>query len=173
MLGDAGTALHPGLRLARDDAALKPARRVRLLFMCTGNSARSQIAEALASERGGGWVAARSAGSRPKPLHRNAVRVMKDYGIDISGRRSKHLDEFARDRFDFVITLCDRVRERCPEFLGQPSQIHWSIPDPASTGATDRETYEAFRRTAAEINERLGFFLDSLLNSQAPVEVVA
>ena len=72
-----------------------------------------------------------SAGSHPKPLHPNAVRVMRDRGIDISRRRSKHSSEFADRRFDYVITLCDRVREVCPEFPGVPEPIHWSVPDPA------------------------------------------
>ena len=89
-----------------------------MLFLCTGNSARSQMAEALCEQLSGGAVRAASAGSHPKPLHPNAVRVMRERGIDIAGRRSKHLDEFAGRRFDYVISLCDRVREVCPEFPG-------------------------------------------------------
>ena len=103
----------------------------RVLFLCTGNSARSQMAEALAEQLSGGAVSAASAGSHPKPLHPNAVRVMRARGIDLAGRRSKHLSEFAGQRFDYVISLCDRVREVCPEFPGGPELIHWSIPDPA------------------------------------------
>ena len=111
-----------------------------MLFLCTGNSARSQIAEALCERLSGGAVSAASAGSHPKPLHPNAVRVMRERGIDLAGRRSKHLSEFAARRFDYVISLCDRVREVCPEFPGGPELIHWSIPDPAREPGSDEET---------------------------------
>ena len=86
-----------------------------MLFLCTGNSARSQMAEALLGQLAGGTVEAASAGSQPKPLHPDAVLVMREHGIDISGHRSKHLDTFAGQRFGYVITLCDRVREVCPD----------------------------------------------------------
>ena len=117
-----------------------------MLFLCTGNSARSQMAEALARARSGGVVEAYSAGSHPKPLHPNAVRVMRDeHGIDLAGHESKHLDVFADQRFDWVISLCDRVREVCPEFPGHPETIHWSIPDPAAGQADDEASYPAFQ----------------------------
>jgi protein-tyrosine-phosphatase len=106
-----------------------PALRPRVLFLCTSNSARSQIAEALIEKLTGGAVDAYSAGSRTKPLNPNAVRVMRERGIDIAGRRSKHLDEFAGERFDYVVSLCDRVREVCPAFPDHPGLVHWSIPD--------------------------------------------
>jgi protein-tyrosine-phosphatase/DNA-binding transcriptional ArsR family regulator len=147
LLAAAGSALHPGLRVA--DGA--PPTRARVLFLCTGNSARSQMAEALAEQQG---ARAFSAGSDPKPLHAEAVRVMRGYGIDLAGRRSKHLGEFARKRFDAVVTLCDRVREVCPEFPGHPEPIHWSIPDPSRAGDA-----EAFERTAAELAARIPFLL--------------
>src|SRR6185369_8350629 len=111
--------------------------RPRLLFLCTGNSARSQIAEALVELRSMGTVEARSAGSHPKPLHPNAVRVMAERGVDIAGRRTKSLTRFARTRFDRVITLCDKVREICPQFPGAPTAAHWSIADPAAAGESD------------------------------------
>jgi ArsR family transcriptional regulator, arsenate/arsenite/antimonite-responsive transcriptional repressor / arsenate reductase (thioredoxin) len=155
-LSASGAALHPGLRLAAQPRAWGHAR---LLFLCTGNSARSQIAEALVEQLTHGAVEARSAGSRPKPLHPNAVRVLRERGIDIAGRRTKHLGEFAGERFDHVITLCDRVREVCPEFPGHPDLIHWSIPDPARAGTTDEETYPAFQRTADELALRIPFLL--------------
>ena len=110
----------------------------RELFLCTGNSARSQIAEALVEHRSSGTVHARSAGSRPKPLHPNTVHVMAERGIDISGRPTKSLNRFTHTRFDRVITLCDKVREICPEFPGAPIAAHWSIADPASAGDTTR-----------------------------------
>jgi len=164
LLAGAGVALHPGLRLAPPHAGaaatLIARRRRRVLFLCTGNSARSQIAEALADELGAGAISADSAGSRPKPLHPNAVRVLRERGIDIAGRRSKHLDEFTGERFDYVISLCDRVREVCPEFPGHPTLVHWSIPDPAREGDTDEETYPAFVRTADELATRIPFLLE-------------
>jgi protein-tyrosine-phosphatase len=142
-----------------------------MLFLCTGNSARSQMAEALVEELTGGAVEARSAGSHPKPLHPNAVRVMRERGIDIGGRRSKHLSEFVEERFDYVVSLCDRVREVCPEFPHQPDLIHWSIPDPAREGETDEETYPAFERTADELATRIPFLLELMGHTTRTQEV--
>jgi ArsR family transcriptional regulator, arsenate/arsenite/antimonite-responsive transcriptional repressor / arsenate reductase (thioredoxin) len=156
LLASAGGALHPALAPAppASEGLSTPAD---VLFLCTGNSARSQMAEALCERMSDGAVHAVSAGSHPKPLHANAVRVMRDRGIDISGRRSKHLSEFAGRRFDHVISLCDRVREVCPEFPGAPELIHWSIPDPAR-----EPTLPAFERTAAELETRIGFLLATI-----------
>jgi protein-tyrosine-phosphatase/DNA-binding transcriptional ArsR family regulator len=161
LLADAGAALHPaiGIRLPGSEPPAWPRRRARVLFLCTGNSARSQIAEALLRERSGGAAEAFSAGSRPKPVHPNAVRVMGERGIDISRCSSKHLDTFAGRRFDVVVSLCDRVREVCPEFPGSPETIHWSIPDPAAEPGGDRETYPAFERIAAELETRIRLLL--------------
>jgi protein-tyrosine-phosphatase/DNA-binding transcriptional ArsR family regulator len=176
LLAKSGVALHPGLRLsthlhgATGRAAGR--RRVRVLFLCTGNSARSQIAEALVEQLAGNAVVAVSAGSHPKPLHPNAVRVQRERGIDLSGRRSKHLSEFAGQRFDYVISLCDRVREVCPEFPGHPNLIHWSIPDPAREGATDEESYVAFERTAVELAARIPFLLE-LIEHDLPTQEVS
>lgn len=171
LLADAGSALHPGLRLAPTAPEhIRPAGRrhqARVLFLCTGNSARSQLAEALAEELGRGVIEARSAGSHPKPLHPNAVRVLSERGIDSAGRRSKHLDEFVSWRFDYVISLCDRVREVCPEFPGPPDLIHWSIPDPAHEANTDEQSYPAFERTANELATRIGFLLELIEHTHA------
>jgi protein-tyrosine-phosphatase/DNA-binding transcriptional ArsR family regulator len=160
----AGGALHPALWLVpeRPAPAKHSGRRRRVLFLCTGNSARSQIAEALIEHMSAGAISAASAGSKPKPLHANAVRIMNKRGIDISENRTKHLDEFVGQRFDMVITLCDRVREVCPEFAQHPRRAHWSIPDPALEGSTGRASYPAFVRTAAELEIRIGFLLDQL-----------
>ena len=155
-----GTALHPGVVLVAPPPRL-PATTARILFLCTGNSARSQMAEALARTRSGGAIDARSAGSRPKALHPDAVRAMREHDIDISGQRPKHLDELLGERFDRVITLCDRVREVCPDFPGHPDAVHWSIPDPA-LAADDGDSYPAFQRTAAELDARIGFLLAGL-----------
>ena len=161
MLAAAGGALHPALGSAgRPPAtAVAPAR---VLFLCTGNGARSQMAEALAQRRSGGLVQAFSAGSHPRSLHPNTVRVMAERGIDVRGRGAKHLSVFAADRFGYVITLCDRVREVCPEFPGHPRHIHWSIPDPAAAGDTDEASYPAFQATAAELEARIGFLLAAI-----------
>ena len=160
LLAETGLALHPGLGSGPGSGPGSGAPRVRtrVLFLCTGNSARSQLAEALLGQMAGGAVDAASAGSRPKPLHPEAVRVMREHGIDISGCRSKHLEEFSGQQFSYVITLCDRVREVCPEFPGHPRLIHWSIADPAG----EADPRAAFRRVAAELRTRIGFLLARL-----------
>jgi protein-tyrosine-phosphatase/DNA-binding transcriptional ArsR family regulator len=165
LLAQAGTALHPGLRLVPARAATV-GTPTRVLFLCTGNSARSQMAEAFLEDLSGGMVGAASAGSHPKRLHPNAVRAMAERGIDISGRRAKHLNEFAGQPFHYVITLCDKVREVCPEFPGQHEPVHWSIPDPGLEEGTAEQTYPAFKAIAAELSTRIGFFLH--LISQMP-----
>ena len=109
-----------------------------------------------------GTIAVASAGSNPKRLHPNAVRVMRSRGIDISANRTKHLDELAGQRFDLIITLCDRVREVCPEFPSQPELVHWSLPDPAAAGATNRASLPAFEQTATELETRIRFLLPLL-----------
>lgn len=157
LLAATGAALHPGLAATPAAAGRRRATAARVLFLCTGNSARSQIAEALLTHAAGDRAEAVSAGSHPKELHPNAVRVMREYGIDLAGRRSKHVDEFAGRRFDFVITLCDKVREICPEFPGGPEPVHWSIPDPAAEGS-GQASYADFRRVAADLHTRIGFF---------------
>jgi ArsR family transcriptional regulator, arsenate/arsenite/antimonite-responsive transcriptional repressor / arsenate reductase (thioredoxin) len=148
LFAETAAALHPALR---PSAVPRPAS-ARVLFLCTGNSGRSQIAEALFRDMAPGRAHAFSAGSRPKPVHPEAVRVMRARGIDISGARSKHLSVFEAERFDHVISLCDRVREACP---GRPT-AHWSVPDPA--GGPER----AFARVADELAERVAFFLHVL-----------
>jgi protein-tyrosine-phosphatase len=162
----AGGALHPALSCGPASPVSPPARRAgrrrRVLFLCTGNSARSQMAEALLEHMSDGTVEAVSAGSHPKPLHPNATRVMRKRGIDISANRTKHFDEFLHWRFDLVITLCDRVREVCPEFPALPQLVHWSVPDPAAEGSTNRAIYPCFERTAAELETRISFLLHVL-----------
>ena len=166
LLSATGRVLHPGLRLTKassDAAAPGAVRTVRVLFLCTGNSARSLMAEALAIARSGGVIEAYSAGSHPRPVHRNAVRVMREeHGLDLTGHASKHLDVFDDQRFDWVISLCDRVREVCPEFPGHPETIHWSIANPATGDADDDATYPLFQQTAAELATRIGFLLAAL-----------
>jgi ArsR family transcriptional regulator, arsenate/arsenite/antimonite-responsive transcriptional repressor / arsenate reductase (thioredoxin) len=158
-------ALHPGLALTAPSGDSDGLGTVTVLFLCTGNSARSQMAEALVRDRSAGVVQAYSAGSHPKPLHPNAVRVMRDeHGVDLAGQESKHLTVFTDQHFDWVISLCDRVREVCPEFPGHPETVHWSIPDPAAGHADDDASYPAFQQTAAELETRIRFLLAVLTN---------
>lgn len=164
-LAAAGLALHPGLRLAPVPAAA-PVGGCRVLFLCTGNSARSPVAEALLRQRAD-RVEVASAGSHPKPLHPNTVRVLRTYGIDLAGRPPQHVGGYQARRFDYVITLCDRAREVCPEFPGRAEQLHWSIPDPAASAGTGQDTYPAFERMAAELETRIGFLLAAI--GAAPV----
>lgn len=160
-LQSAGTALHPSLALAPAGASCPRTggsrRRPRVLFLCTGNSARSQMAEALLEHMSSGAFEAASAGSHPKPLHPTAVRTLHRRGIDISTNRTKHVDEFVGQRFDTVITLCDRVREVCPTFRSRPELVHWSVPDPALESPTNRGSVAAFERTAVDLETRISF----------------
>jgi protein-tyrosine-phosphatase len=171
-LAAAGAALHPGLRLDPAPPATPAGRGPgpsTALFLCTGNSARSQVAETLARARSGGRIAAFSAGSHPKPLHPHAIRVMAERGTGLAGQRPKHLSVFAGRRFDYVITLCDRVREVCPEFPGHPGYLHWSIPDPAAAGGED--TYPAFEQMAGELETRIGFWLSAAGAAPPPASI--
>lgn len=151
--GDAASALHPALARASGSRA----ERGSVLFLCTGNSARSPMAEALVRHRIRG-VRAASAGSHPKPrIHPNAVRALRDdYGIDLGAQRPQSLDALAGRSFDCVITLCDKVRE-VSRSHGDAVTTHWSLPDPAAGGDADHATYPQFRRLAAEIDARIGF----------------
>jgi protein-tyrosine-phosphatase/DNA-binding transcriptional ArsR family regulator len=170
LLSAAAVAIHPGLMPASVPRA-SAGGPWRVLFLCTGNSARSQMAEVLAEELSDHAVEARSAGSRPKLLHPAAVRVMADRGIDISGRSTKHLNTFLGEEFDYVISLCDRVREVCPEFPGEPRTIHWSIPDPAAEASAEADLDAAFARTADELEMRIRFFIRSTSHNQDITEV--
>ncbi len=154
-LAKVGASLHGGVRL--EQARRHKSYRSRVLFLCTGNSSRSQMAEAIARRVTDGAIDAKSAGSHPKPLHPQAIAVMAERGIDISEQTSKHLSRFVRSRFDRVITLCDKVREVCPEFDGAGSRSHWSMPDPAAEGSK-----EAFVQVAEELEWRIDLLADEL-----------
>ncbi|PXX70884.1 protein-tyrosine-phosphatase [Nocardia tenerifensis] len=157
---EAAVALHPGLAPA---AATPAPASAAVLFLCTGNSARSPMAEGLLRHRTGGRVEVASAGSHPKPaLHRNAVRVMREhYDIDLDGHPTTPLSAVAGRRFDYVITLCDKVREVQRDH-GAATLAHWSLPDPAGAAATDQASYPEFRRVAAELDTRIHFLLNQL-----------
>ena len=167
-LASTGAALHPALRLDRATPAPRVQQRrlprLTVLFVCTGNSARSPIAEALLRRHTAGRVQSVSAGNRPKPrLHPNTVRVLFDnFGLDVAAQRPRHLDTLVGRGFDYVITLCDKAREVCPEFGDHTHRMHWSIPDPAGAGASDQASYPAFTRTAAEIDTRVRHLLSIL-----------
>jgi protein-tyrosine-phosphatase/DNA-binding transcriptional ArsR family regulator len=162
-LADVGAALHPALSPeapARGPADRQRSRRVAVLFVCTGNSARSPVAEALLRHHTAGRVTVASAGTRPKPrVDPAAVRALRDaFGIDIAGRRPRSLDAMARRRFDHVITLCDKAREACPELPGDPRRLHWSLPDPAAGDAD----HAAYHRTVTSIDTRVRYLLPTL-----------
>lgn len=141
--------------------------RERALFLCTGNSARSQMAEGILRHLSQGTIDVHSAGTRPRGLNPLAVKALQPT-IDISHQRSKHLDEFVQERFDYVITLCDRAREECPIFPGHPERIHWSFPDPAEVeGEQAREA--AFRRTASELYTRLRYLVAMMENNRKSI----
>jgi protein-tyrosine-phosphatase len=161
--GEAAAALHPALAPVTigKPAAHSAARSV--LFLCTGNSARSPMAEALLRQKGQGRIRAASAGSHPKPrMHPDTIRVMRDmYGIDLRGGRPQPLAAVVRGRFDHVITLCDRVREYARDH-GVATTMHWSLPDPSAAGDGDRARYQEFHRVASELNNRIDFLLPVL-----------
>jgi len=162
-LSSTGTALHPALHLRWPPPPPTAVGRPRVLFACTGNSARSPIAEALLHHHSAASGAeATSAGSHPRPrIHPHAVRVLREeFGIDIAGRRPRHLGTMSGRRFDYVITLCDKVREVCPPFGGDPRLAHWSLPDPA--GSTGHDDYAAFSRVAGQIHTRVRHLLPVL-----------
>lgn len=132
------------------------AERRRVLILCTGNSARSQMAEGLLREAGGDRFEVESAGVNPSRVRPEAVEVMREVGIDISGHRSKSADEFKGQLFDYIITVCDHARETCPVFPGHAERIHQSFEDPPAPGAADYETTLAvFRRVRDEIRDWL------------------
>jgi protein-tyrosine-phosphatase len=142
---------------ASDMAASRP---FRLLFLCTGNSARSQIAEALLQKKGHGRFIAGSAGSHPAP-HVNpfAIQVLTEHGIEWRGRRPKSIDDVIGDSWDFVITVCDRAKESCSIFPGQPVFAHWGLPDPADATGTQEEKLRVFRETAVQLSRRIDLML--------------
>jgi arsenate reductase len=133
--------------------------KLRVLFLCTGNSCRSQMAEGWARFLSKGQVEAFSAGTEPKPLHPLAVRVMHDVGIDISGQQSKAMEVYVDQPFDFVITVCDSAKERCPVWPGIKERIHWGFDDPAEATGSEEERLRVFARVRDEIRNRIRLFL--------------
>jgi len=132
---------------------------VRVLILCTGNSARSQMAEALLREMGGDRFEVASAGVAPSFVRPEAIAVMREVDIDISGHKSKSADEFTNQEFDYVITVCDNANEQCPVFPGNTRRIHWSFDDPATVKGDEEQRLAVFRRVRDEIRQRLQLFL--------------
>ena len=130
----------------------------RVLILCTGNSARSQMAEGLLRHDGGGRFEVFSAGVSPSRVRPEAVEAMREVGLDISGQRSKSVEEFAGQTFDYVITVCDNAREQCPFFPDGTKRLHWSFADPAAVEGDEGARLAVFRRVRDEIRERLGQF---------------
>jgi ArsR family transcriptional regulator, arsenate/arsenite/antimonite-responsive transcriptional repressor / arsenate reductase (thioredoxin) len=157
----AAGSIHPALDAAQeaDDASCSIAPvnlpPTRVLFLCTHNSARSQMAEAILRDCGNDQVEVYSAGTEPGQVHPYAVRTMLGMGIDISGQRSTHLNEFVGQKFDYVITVCDRARESCPVFPGDPERIHWSFPDPSAVEGSEAQKMAAFTSTARQLATRI------------------
>ena len=129
--------------------------RKRVLFLCTHNAARSQMAEGLLRSLAGDRFEVFSAGTEETRVHPLAIEAMREIGIDISAHRSKTLDEFQGQPFDVVITVCDRANESCPFFPGNTERLHWSFDDPGAATGTDDERLEVFRRIRDAIRTRL------------------
>lgn len=134
---------------------------VKVLFLCTGNSARSIFGEYLLRRAGGERFEVHSAGASPTgKVNPFAIRVLKDvYGIDASSARSKSWEEFTGTEFDFVITVCDNARDTCPVWPGRPQKHHWSLPDPALAQGSDSDIYETFKQVASDIEQRVEQFI--------------
>ncbi len=131
----------------------------RVLILCTGNSARSQMAEGLLRHAGGDFYEVYSAGVEPSFVRPQAVEAMRESGINITNHRSKSVDEFAGQEFDYVITVCDNANERCPVFPGNTERIHWSFDDPAAAKGDNAAQLAVFRRVRDEICERINSFV--------------
>lgn len=133
----------------------------KVLILCTGNSARSQMAEGLMRKMGGNNFEVASAGISPTQVRSEAVEVMKEIGIDISQHLSKDVNRFVADNFDYVITVCDNANERCPVFPGHAKRIHWSFADPAQVEGDEATKLSAFRTIRDQIKQRIATFIDS------------
>lgn len=153
--------IHPGLPAsgAQGPSEQPPGGTSLVLFICTGNSSRSQMAEGWLRHLGGSGVVAASAGTVPTSLHPFAVAAMAEHGVDISGQQVKHVGVFAGQSFDRVITLCDRAREACSEPVLAEAVAHWSVPNPADAHPPD---FDAFRATAKELHMRVRYLLPML-----------
>jgi protein-tyrosine-phosphatase len=133
--------------------------KIRVLFLCTGNSARSIIGAALLEQLAPDIFDVFSAGTHPKGINPYTVRVLEPLGIDMAAQRSKDVGEFTDQQFDYVITVCDSAAEECPVFPGAPERVHWSFVDPAAVEGSDEEKLRAFQRTVREMTTHLNSFV--------------
>jgi protein-tyrosine-phosphatase len=147
---------------------------VRVLVVCTGNSARSILGEALLRHLGGDRIEAHSAGTHPGTVNPLSLRVLEEAGISTVGLRSKSVNEYLGQRFDYVITVCDDARDSCPVFPGVHASMHWSYPDPAKADGTDDERLDAFRAVLTGLGQRIHQFLplaERYAAERTPVEL--
>ncbi|HEY1348202.1 MAG TPA: ArsR family transcriptional regulator [Ktedonobacteraceae bacterium] len=165
----AGSHLHPALAHGLSEPSVAnhlgkaDAPPLRVLFLCTENSARSQMAEALLRHLSHGTIEAKSAGSRPaERVHPLAVQVMGHRGFDMSQAHPKHFDEFLGQHFDAIVTVCDRVREVCPVFPDDPERIHWSFSDPAQVAGSEEERLHAFEQISLQLTTRIRLLITLL-----------
>lgn len=131
------------------------AQKKRVLFHCTGNSCRSQMAEGFLRHMAGDKFEVFSAGVKPTQVNPLAIKVMAEVGVDISSHRSKSVMEFIRQKFDYVITVCDNAKQTCPVFPGKYEKIHWSLEDPAEATGTEEEKLVVFRKVRDQINDKI------------------
>ncbi len=139
---------------------------IRVLFLCTHNSARSQMAEGILGEQSHHQLQVFSAGADPTSIHPMGMKVMAEQGIDLRDKTAKSLDIFLNQPFDYVITVCDRALENCPLFPGNPVKIHWSIADPAEVDGSEEEQYAAFKQAADQLTHRILYFHLRILTDQ-------
>ncbi len=133
----------------------------KLLFLCTGNSCRSQMAEGLLRHWAGDRFEVVSAGTAPQTVHPLAVKIMGEIGVDISGHSSKSVKQFLDREFDYIITVCDRANETCPLFPGRAKRIHWNLNDPARAEGNEAEKLKVFRQVREDLISRIEAFLSS------------
>jgi arsenate reductase (thioredoxin) len=137
---------------------MKPVAKKRVLILCTGNSARSQMAEGLLRHDAGAKFDVESAGTKPSFVRPEAIAVMQEIGINIREHRSKHVDEFSGQAFDYVITVCDNASESCPVFFGSAQRLHHNFQDPAALAGSENERLDHFRRVRNQLREYLRQF---------------
>ena len=141
-------------------------RPIRVLFVCTGNSARSVMGEALVRHKGGDAFEVHSAGTEPRGVNPLTLEVLKEAGIDASWARSKSVTEYLREQFDYVVTVCDEARQVCPVFPGVHESLHWGYEDPAEATGTDEERLAVFRRVFIQLGERINQFIPLALRER-------
>jgi arsenate reductase len=146
---------------------------IRVIFVCTGNAARSQMAEALLRRDGGETFEVVSAGVEPRGVHPMTIEVLADVGIDIAGAESKPVSRFLGQTFDYVITVCDRARATCPVFPGGSETLHWGVDDPVEAQGTEADRRAAFERALRELSGRIHTFLPLALAARRKVRSVA